>query len=87
MQSGAATKATWPDGSWIAKAAIHLAVAYAEDGQAAEAETLLKLAIALGEKSLGPDHPFVSAALYNLAVLYARQQRFAGLEQVCTPGE
>jgi hypothetical protein len=38
------------------------------------------LAIVLGEKSLGPDHPFVSDALYNLAVLYARQNRFADAE-------
>jgi tetratricopeptide (TPR) repeat protein len=61
-------------------AAHHSALAYAEEGQLAEAELLLKLAIELGRKSLGPDHPFVSGALYNLAMLYARQNRFADAE-------
>jgi tetratricopeptide (TPR) repeat protein len=53
----AAAKAAWPDSGWIAMAAHHSALAYAEDGQLAEAELLLKLAIAWG-KEPWPGSPF-----------------------------
>ena len=38
-------------------------------GKLAEAEPLYQRAIAMGEKTLGPDHPTVATRLNNLASL------------------
>ena len=38
-------------------------------GKLAEAEPLFQRALALGEKTLGPDHPTVATRLNNLAQL------------------
>jgi hypothetical protein len=48
----------------------------AEQGQTGEAEPLLKRAIAIGEKRAGPNASLLSAALFDLAMLYAGQGRF-----------
>ena len=39
-------------------------------GRYADAEPLYKRALAIYEKALGPDHPYVATTLNNLAVLY-----------------
>ena len=44
---------------------------------AADAEPLLKRALAIREKVLGPNHPDAGVSLNNLAVLYAAQSRYA----------
>jgi len=41
---------------------------------------LLQRALAIDEKSLGPDHPSVATALDNLAALYRNQDRLADAE-------
>ena len=46
------------------------ALALLEAGQPGEAEPLLRRALAIREKVLGPDHPEVAQSLENLAVLY-----------------
>ena len=48
----------------------NLAVLYDSPGRYADAEPLYKRSLAIGEKTLGPDHPDVAASLNNLADLY-----------------
>jgi tetratricopeptide (TPR) repeat protein len=59
----------------------NLAMIYVKLGRYAEAEPLLKRALAIQEKALGPDHPDVAESLNNLATLYAEQGRYAEAEQ------
>jgi hypothetical protein len=59
------------------------AIAYAESGQAGDAERLFIAAIRLGEESL-PYPPFFTTALYNLGVLYAQEGRFGEAEPLLT---
>jgi CHAT domain-containing protein/tetratricopeptide (TPR) repeat protein len=49
-------------------------------GKYAEAIPLAQQMLAMREKSLGPDHPGVAAALNNLASLYWKQGRYADAE-------
>ncbi|MBV8234437.1 MAG: tetratricopeptide repeat protein [Acidimicrobiia bacterium] len=46
----------------------------------AEAEPLLRRALALREQALGPDHPDTATCLHNLAALYDAQGRYAEAE-------
>jgi hypothetical protein len=48
--------------------------------QYAEAEPLFKRAIAIGEKTLGPEHPDLAVWLNNLATLYSDQGNYAEAE-------
>jgi tetratricopeptide (TPR) repeat protein len=48
--------------------------------QYAEAEPLFKRAIAIGEKTLGPEHPDLAIWLNNLALLYSNQGKYAEAE-------
>ena len=48
----------------------NLASLYQDTGRYAEAEPLFQRAIAIGEKTLGPDHPDLAIRLNNLAGLY-----------------
>jgi CHAT domain-containing protein len=57
-----------------------LAVLYDNQGQYAQAEPLHKRALAIREKSLGPDHSNVAFSLNNLAVLYQAQGQYAQAE-------
>jgi tetratricopeptide (TPR) repeat protein len=41
-----------------------------QQGRYAEAEPLLKRALAIREKALGPEHPEVAAVLENISRLY-----------------
>jgi kinesin light chain len=47
-----------------------LALVYRDQSKFKEAAALLNDALAIREKTLGPDHPAVAATLNNLAVLY-----------------
>jgi outer membrane protein OmpA-like peptidoglycan-associated protein len=49
-------------------------------GKYDEAASLIKHALVIQEKSLGPDHPDVATGLHNLAQLYVRQGRYAEAE-------
>jgi len=60
----------------------NLAGLYHHQGRYADAEPLFKRALAINEKSLGPDHPALATPLGNLAGLYADQGRYADSEQV-----
>lgn len=53
---------------------IWLRVTYQQHNYA-EAEALLKKALAIREKIRGPDHPDVELTLRNLAALYSEQGR------------
>ncbi len=53
---------------------------YHTQGKYAEAEPLLKRALAIAEKARGPDHPDVATSLNNLAALYHAQGRYAEAE-------
>ena len=53
---------------------------YDNQGRYADAEPLYKRALAVREKTLGPDHPDVAQTLNNLALLYYNQGRYAEAE-------
>jgi tetratricopeptide (TPR) repeat protein len=55
---------------------------YKDADHVVEAEPRLKRALAMDEKTLGPEHPVVVADLNNLAVAYQRQGRLAEAESV-----
>jgi tetratricopeptide (TPR) repeat protein len=52
-------------------------------GRDAEAEPLLKRALAVDEKALGPDHPETAVVLNNLSALYRAQGQYAQAETLC----
>ena len=55
------------------------AMTYLEQGVEAESELLFKRAIGIAEKSPGEEN-LLSAALFNLSALYARQERYEEAE-------
>ncbi len=64
----------------LAESLNGLAVVYREQGRYTEAEPLLKRALAIREKALGPAHSDVIQSLSNLAGLYQTQGRHADAE-------
>lgn len=50
---------------------------YQRQRQYAQAESILRRALAIEEKAFGPEHPIVAADLNNLAVIYSRQGQYA----------
>lgn len=48
-----------------------------------EAESLTKRALAIREKTLGPEHPEVAKSLVNLAIFYRKQGKYAEGEPLC----
>ena len=50
------------------------------EGKYAEAIPLAQRALAIGESTLGPDHPYVGSFLDNLAALYIAEGRYAEAE-------
>ena len=64
------------DGMVLNNTAVSLMLA----GDYATAEPLLRRALAIDEKSLGPDHPTVAIRLNNLAVLLPMKGDYAGAE-------
>jgi tetratricopeptide (TPR) repeat protein len=61
----------------------NLSTLYDTQGRYADAEPLFKRSLAIQEKSLGPDHPFVATSLKNLAFLYQNQGRYSDAEPLC----
>ena len=59
----------------------NLALLYLDQGRYADAEPLIKRALAISEKALGPDHPGLATDLNNLAGLYHVQGRYADAER------
>jgi tetratricopeptide (TPR) repeat protein len=60
---------------------LNAGASYLDDrARFAEAEPLYQRSLAIGEKSLGVDHPDVAGSLNNLANLYADQGRFSEAE-------
>src|SRR6266567_3020464 len=49
-------------------------------GRYAEAEPLFERALAIREKALGRDHPYIALSLNNLAELYGAQGRYTEAE-------
>jgi CHAT domain-containing protein/Tfp pilus assembly protein PilF len=60
----------------------NLAGVYRELGRYAEAEPLLKRALAIDERVSGPDHPEVASDLSSLALLYHVQERYPEAESL-----
>ena len=59
----------------------NLALGYGARGRYAELlEPMLKRALAITEKSLGPEHPEVAPIVHNLATLYQDMERYAEAE-------
>jgi tetratricopeptide (TPR) repeat protein len=75
----AAEIAVGPDDVWVGMIANRLAVTYLEQGVDAESEVLFKRAIGIAEKSPSEEN-LLSAALFNLSALYARQERYTEAE-------
>ncbi len=59
-----------PEGQHLASNLNNLATLYDDQGRYAEAQPLVKRALAIVEKALGPEHPHVAQSLNNLALLY-----------------
>ena len=64
----------------LATSLNNLAILYDAQGKYAETEPLYKRALAIAEKTLGPDHLQVAIFLNNLADLYRLQGRYAESE-------
>ncbi len=58
----------------------NLALLHGSQGRYEEAEALYKEALALSEKTLGPNHPIVVTILNSLATLYRNQGQYAKAE-------
>jgi tetratricopeptide (TPR) repeat protein len=58
----------------------NLALLYRATGRYAQAELLYQRALAIGEKTLGPEHPTIASMLNNLALLYRATGRYAQAE-------
>jgi tetratricopeptide (TPR) repeat protein len=54
-----------------------LALLYSKQGRYGDAEPLYQRSLAIWEKALGRDHPYVALSLNNLAGLYRSQGRYA----------
>jgi hypothetical protein len=59
----------------VATCLNNLALLYETRGEFRHAEPLHKRALAIREKTLGPDHPDVAISLGNLAALYREMAR------------
>jgi len=66
----------------VALAADNLPFIYAAQGRDAEAEPLVRRALAIGEKALGPDDQEVATMLTNLATICERTGRLSEAESL-----
>jgi tetratricopeptide (TPR) repeat protein len=64
----------------VARDLNNLAVLLSDTKRLAEAEPLYRRALAIDEKSLGPEHPSVATGLNNLALLLSDTDRLAEAE-------
>ena len=58
----------------------NLALLHKAKGDYASAELLHKRSLAISEKALGPEHPWVARSLSNLAGLYRDEGDYASAE-------
>ena len=68
----------------MANSALGLASVYVRQGRFTDAESLFKRALAIYEKALGPDHPWIANCLVGLATIYTRQGRYHEAELLLT---
>jgi tetratricopeptide (TPR) repeat protein len=59
---------------------VAMALLYQYQGRLNDAEPLFLRALAIGEKTLGPEHPYVGGSRNNLASLYKGQGRLNDAE-------
>ncbi len=52
-----------------------MALMYSSQGQYAQAEPLYERSLAILEKALGPNHPFVATGLENMATFFRKTGR------------
>jgi len=64
----------------VATSLNNLALIYKTQSQFAQAALFYERALAIQEKTLGPDHPDVATSLNNLARLYDNQGQYAQAE-------
>ena len=64
----------------LATSLNNLATLYINQGKYAEAESLLRRALATFEKAPGPEHPIVAVVRISLATLYINQAKYAEAE-------
>ena len=69
-----------PQDPRLATSLNDLGEVYLLQGRYAEAEPLLKRALAIRENALGPEHPKVATSLNNLAEAYRYRERYAAAE-------
>jgi tetratricopeptide (TPR) repeat protein len=68
----------------VADSLVNLAVVHRAQGDTAGALELQKEALAIREKTLGPDHPEVAVSLNSIAALYSVQDDYAAAEPLLT---
>jgi CHAT domain-containing protein len=69
-----------PEHPDVAQSLGNLAEVYYYERRYADAEPLLKRALAIREKALGPEHPAVAASLHDLAYFYEAEARYDDAE-------
>ena len=79
-QALAIAETAQPDGAVLATALNNLAALYQATNRLSEAEPLMRRALAIDEKSYGPEHPEVATDLNNLAQLFKATNRLAEAE-------
>src|SRR3989449_6839052 len=65
----------------LADGIVSLAQLYVAQGKPKAAERLLKLALAIQERNLGPGHPALADSLKNLGILYHAQKKYRSEER------
>src|SRR3989442_15825818 len=66
----------------LADGIVSLAQLYVAQGKPKAAERLLKRALAIQERNLGPGHPAVADSLNNLGILYHGQKKYETAERL-----
>jgi hypothetical protein len=65
----------------VASTLHNLGIVYADEGKYPQAEQAYDRALAIKEKSLGPEHPNVATTLIGLGIVYWRDGRYPQAEQ------
>ena len=66
----------------VAECLNNLAVVYRDQGKYSQAEPLFQRALAMLEKVLGSEHPYVAVTLNNLATLYTVQGKYTRAKEL-----
>jgi tetratricopeptide (TPR) repeat protein len=70
----------WPNIRRLRRFLTNLANVYRNQGKYSEAEWLLKRALVIREKALGPNHPDIAHTLNILAGVYQAQRKYSEAE-------